>query len=104
MAEAVLPADLAELTGPIGKYAGKTSVRQIGAGGVAAAIEAPAHGPASIDAIFGGSVHAEGMLGLKDIDGRQLVACAPKELGAEQEIFVNGAAKRLPTKGSVRAI
>src|SRR4051812_26417637 len=54
MPVAVLPADLAKLAGPIGKYAGKAGVRQIGIGGVAAAVEASANSPAAVHPIFRG--------------------------------------------------
>src|SRR4029077_14793276 len=67
VAEAVLPTDLAEFTGPIGKYAGKAGVRQIGGGGVAAAIKASAYRSATIQTIFAGCIHAESMLGLEDV-------------------------------------
>src|SRR5467141_2797484 len=101
MPEAVLSTDLAELAGPIGKNTGKAGVGEIGAGGPAAAVEAAAEGPAAIDAIFSGGVHAEGMLGLENVDGRQLVAGTPEELGTEKEILINGAAQRFPAQGGI---
>src|ERR1700730_668931 len=101
---AVLPADLAELTGPIGKYAGKACVRQMGIGGVAAAIEAPAYGPAPVQTVFRRRVHSKGMLRLENIKRRQLVARAPEELRAEEEVFVDGASQGLPAKRRVRTI
>src|SRR5580765_1088415 len=85
MSEAVLATDLAELAGPIGKNTGKAGVGQIGVVGVAAAIEAAADSPATVDAILGGGVGAEGVLGLEGVERGDLVAGAPEEFGAEQE-------------------
>src|SRR5260370_7132535 len=104
MPKAVLPADLAELAGPVGKDTGKAGIGQIGIGGAAAAVEASADGPAAIDAIFGGGVHAEGVLGLENVDGRQLIAGAPEELSAGKEILVDGAAQRFPAGRAVPAL
>src|SRR2546422_9809035 len=61
MAIAILATDLAELAGPIGENTGKTSVRQVGICGAAAAIEATAESPAAVAGGFrlgreGGSV------------------------------------------------
>src|SRR5882762_2801849 len=83
MAEAVLAADLAELAGPVGEDSGKTGVRQICVGGMAAAVEAAADGPAAVGAVFGVGIEAEGMLGLEKGSGRKLVARAPEEFIAE---------------------
>src|SRR5258708_32814571 len=88
MPEAVLPTDLAELAGPIRKDTGKAGVGQIRIGGAAAAVEASADGPAAIDSIFGGGVHAEGILGLENADGRKLLSGAPEKIGAAEEIFI----------------
>src|SRR5260370_28374975 len=65
MSEAVLTTDLAELAGPIGEDTGKAGIRQTGIGGVAAAVEASADGPAAIHAVFRGGLHAKSMLRLE---------------------------------------
>src|SRR5260370_27238238 len=104
MTVAILATDLAELAGPVGHDTGKTIVRQAGVGSAAAAIEAAAHGPATIDAVFAGGIQAEGVLGLENIEGRELIASAAEELGAEKERMIDGAAERLPTEGRIRAV
>src|ERR1700716_3798342 len=85
MTEAVLSTDLAELAGPISQDTGKAGIRQTGIGGVAAAVEASADGPAAIDAVFRVGIHAKSMLRLEKIRdrGRELVARAPYQLGTE---------------------
>src|SRR5258708_16746515 len=98
MPKAVLPADLAELAGPVGKDTGKAGIGQIGIGGAAAAVKASADRPATIDSIFGGGVHAEGMLGLENANGRNLIPAAPEKLGAEEEVFIDGAAQGSPAE------
>src|SRR6202165_2279890 len=106
MTEAVLPADLAKLAGPIREDTGKAGIRQTGIGGVAAAIEASADGPAAIYAVFRGGVHAKSMLRLKKsrARSRELVTRAPEQFGAEQEGIVDSAAQRLPAECRVSAI
>src|SRR5260370_21348549 len=106
MTEAVLPPDLAKLAGPISEDTGKAGIRQTGIGGVAAAVEASADGPAAIYAVFRGGVHAKSMLRLKKIRDRsgELVTRAPEQLGAEQEGIVDSAAQRLPAECRVSAI
>src|SRR5260370_3435184 len=104
MPKAVLPADLAELAGPVGKDTGKAGIGQISMGGAGAADEASGDGRAAIDSIFGGGEHAEGMLGLENADGRKLIAGAPEKLGAEEEIFIDGAAQGFPAECGVRAV
>src|SRR5258708_37224073 len=83
MPEAVLPTDLAELAGPIRKDTGKTGVGKFRIGGAAAAVEASADGPAPIDSIFGGGVHAEAMLGLENAAGRNLIAAVQANIGSD---------------------
>src|SRR6266446_4503093 len=80
MTEAVLPADLAKLARPISEDTGKAGIRQTGIGGVAAAVEASADGPAAIYTVFRGGVHAKSMFGLKKIRdrSRELVTRAPE--------------------------
>ena len=106
MSEAVLTTDLTELAGPIRYDTGKTGIRQMGIGGMAAAVKAPAEGPAAIHAVFRGRVHTERVLGLKKIrDGQsELIAGAPKQLCTEQEGIVDSAAQRLPAECRVSAI
>src|SRR5713226_6431315 len=104
MSEAVLAADLAEFAGPIRKDTGKTRVGEVAIGGVAAAVKAPAHGPAAIDTIFSRRVHSEGVRSLENAECRQLVAGAPEEFRAEQEILVNGAPQRLPAQGRIGSV
>src|SRR6266851_7549110 len=106
MSEAVLTTDLAELARPIRQDTGKAGIGQTGVGGVAAAVEASADGPAAIHAVFRGGVHAESMLRLETSwYGRsELVARAPEQLGTEQEGIVDGAAERPPADGRVSAI
>src|SRR5260370_10601737 len=79
MPEAVLPTDLAELAGPIRKDTGKAGVGEIRIGGAAAAVEASADGPAAIDSIFGGGVHARGMRGLENCHARRPTAGHPQK-------------------------
>src|SRR3989449_10478316 len=104
MAITILATDLAELAGPIGENTGKTSVRQVGICGAAAAIEAAAESPAAVDAVFGIGIEAESVLGLESVGQGNLIACAPKEFGAEEERMVDGAAERLPTESGVGGI
>src|SRR5258708_39683288 len=104
MAETILTADLAEVTGPIRKDSGKAGIRQMRVGGMAAAVEAPAHRPPSINAIFGIGIETESVLGLKEIRYGQLIAGAPEEFTAEKERVIDGAAKWLPAKRGVCAI
>src|SRR5262249_15606690 len=93
-----------ELAGPIGKNTGKARVGQIRICSVAAPVEASANRPPPVQTVFGRSVQAEGMLRLESIQRRQLVASAPEQLRAEQEILINGAAQRLPAQCSVRRV
>src|SRR6266850_282400 len=72
MPKAVLPADLAELAGPIGEDSGKAGVRQICVGGMAAAVKAAADGPAAIGAVFGIGIEAKGMLSLEKSGAKDL--------------------------------
>src|SRR5216684_3508420 len=106
MSEAVLTTDLAELARPIRQDTGKAGIRQTGVGGVAAAVEASADGPAAIDAVFRGGIHAKSVLRLETgwHGGSELVARAPEQLGTEQEGFVDSAAERLPAERRVSAI
>src|SRR3989442_998403 len=104
MAIAILAPDLAELAGPIGENTGKTSVRQVGICGAAAAIEAAAESPAAVDAGLRLGGKAERGLGLEGVGQGNLIAWAPKEFGAEEERMVDGAAERLPTESSVGGI
>src|SRR5260370_5670556 len=104
MAVTILATDLAELAGPIGENTGKTSVRQTGVGGAAAAIKAAAEGPAAVDAVFGIGVQTKSVLGLENVKRRQLVAGAPEQFCAEEERMVDGAAERLPTKSGIRTV
>src|SRR6267143_1307511 len=106
MTEAVLPTDLTKFARPISQDTGKAGIRQTGVGGVAAAVEASADGPAAIYAVFRGGVHAKSMLRLKKSRdrSRELVTRAPEQLGAEQEGIVDSAAQRLPAECRVSAI
>src|SRR6266436_698078 len=104
MPEAVLPADLAELAGPIGEDSGKAGVRQICVGGMAAAVKAAADGPAAVGAVFGIGIEAEGMLGLEKSSGRNLIARAPEKFIAEEEGVVDGAAQGLPAESGIGAV
>src|SRR5467141_509088 len=106
MTEAVLPTDLTKCALPIRQDTGKAGIRQTGIGGVAAAVEASADGPAAIHAVFRIGVHAKSMLRLKKSRDRkrELVTRAPEELGAEQEGIVDSAAQRLPAECRVSAI
>src|SRR4029077_459554 len=104
MAIAILSTDLAELARPVGQDTRKTSVGETRAVGVAAAIKASADSPAAIETVFGVSVHAESVLRLENVGGRELVACAPEEFGAEEERVVDGAAERLPAQRGIGGI
>src|ERR1700694_3640469 len=106
MTEAVLPADLAKLAGPISEDTGKAGIRQMGIGGVAAAVESSADGPAAIYAVFGVGIQAKSMLCLEKSwhCWRKLVARAPEQLGTEHEGIVDSAAERPPADGRVSAI
>src|SRR6266403_4663808 len=104
MPVAILATDLAELAGPVGEDTRKTGVGEIAIVGMAAAIEATANGPAAIESIFGMSVHAEGVLRLKNSGRRELIASAPEKFGAEEKRFVDGAAQRLPAEGGVSGV
>src|SRR6266850_2247927 len=83
MPEAVLAADLAELARPIGEDSGKAGIRQICIRCMTAAVKAAADSPAAVGAVFGVGIEAEGMLGLENSGGRNLVARAPEKLIAE---------------------
>src|SRR6266850_4439367 len=83
MPEAVLAADLAELAGPVGEDSGKAGIRQICIRCVTAAVKAATDGPAAVGAVFGVGIETEGMLGLENSGGRNLVARAPEKLIAE---------------------
>ena len=85
MSVAILCTDLTEFAWPIGEDTGKAGVRQIGVGGAPGAIEAAANGPAAIQAVIRGGIHAKGMLCLERIERRELIAIAPEEFGAEKE-------------------
>ena len=65
MSEAVLTTDLAELAGPIREDAGKAGIRETGIGGVAAAVEASADGPAAIYSVFCRGIQAKSVLRLE---------------------------------------
>src|SRR5262249_21956597 len=101
---AVLAANLAELAGPVGENTGKAGVGESGVIGAAAAVEAAADGPATVQPVFRMSVHAEGVLGLESVERRELVARAPEKFGAEEERIVNGATQRLPAQRGIGAI
>src|SRR5260370_7708928 len=98
MTEAVLATDLAKLAGPISEDTGKAGIRQTGIGGVAAAVEASADGPAAIDAVFRIGVQAKSMLRLEKSwhGGRKLVARAPEQLGTEHTAIVDSTPHRPP--------
>src|ERR1700682_2201966 len=100
----ILPANLAELTGPVSKDRGKARICEMRIGCMAGAIEASADGPAAIEAIFGGRVHAESVLGFEKAEWGELVARAPEEFIAEKERVIDGAAQGPPANGGVRAI
>src|SRR5213075_1190056 len=106
MPEAVLPADLAKLARPIREDTGNAGVRQAGIGGVAAAVEPTADGPAAIYAVFRRGVHAKGVFCLKKTRerSRKLVARAPDQLGTEQKGIVDCAAQRFPAERRVTAV
>src|SRR6267378_1448616 len=104
MAEAVLAADLAELAGPVGEDSGKTGVRQICVGGMAAAVKAATDGPAAVGAVLAIGIEAEGMLRLEKAGGRNLVARAPEKFVAEEEGVINGAAQGFPTESGIGAV
>src|SRR6266852_2262556 len=104
MPVSILPADLAELARPVRENTGKSGVRQIGGGCVAAAVEAASDGPPAVDAIFSGRVQAECVLRLERVESRQLIARAPEQLRTEQKILVNGAAQRFPAQRDVRSV
>src|SRR5882724_5828517 len=104
MAVAILSTDLAELARPVGEDTRKAGVGEARVVGVAAAIEASADSPAAIEPVFGVSVHAESVLRLENVGGRELVACAPEEFGAEEERVVDGAAERLPAQRGIGGI
>src|SRR5258706_3159225 len=82
MAITILATDLAELARPIGENTGKTSVRQAGVGGAAAAIEAAAESPPAVDAGLSIGIKTQGGLGLEDVKRRELVPGAPEEIVA----------------------
>src|SRR5947208_16197389 len=96
MPEAVLPADLAKLARPICQDTGNAGVRQTSVGGVAAAVEPSADGPAAIYAVFRRGVHAKGMFCLEKTreSRRKLVGRAPDQLGTEQKGVVDSAERR----------
>src|SRR2546422_1921212 len=98
MAVTILATDLAELAGPIGENTGKTSVRQVGICGAAAAVEAAPDSPAAVYAGFGLGIKAENGLGLEGGGQGNLIACAPEEVGAGQKRGIKGAGERLPTE------
>src|SRR6202158_201315 len=106
MTEAVLPADLAKLAGPISEDTGKAGIRQMGIGGVAAAVESSADGPAAIYTVFGVGIQTKSVLRLEKSwhCWRKLVARAPEQLGTEHEGIVDSAAERPPADGRVSAI
>src|SRR5262252_9510218 len=79
---AILAADLAEFTGPVGEDCGEAGVREIGVGGTVAAVESAAEGPAAVHAIVHGRVEAEGALDLNQVGGGELVALAKEKFGA----------------------
>src|SRR6266404_2509268 len=91
MAITILATDLAELARPIGENTGKTSVRQAGVGGAAAAIEAAAESPPAVDAVLSIGIEAEGVLGLEDVKRRELAAgirSAEIDVGGFAEVTV----------------
>src|SRR5262252_5556483 len=104
MSVAVLAANLAELAGPVGENTGKAGVGESGVIGAAAAVEAAADRPATVQSVFGMSVHAEGVLGLERVERGELVARAPEKFGAEKERIVNGAPQWLPAKCGIGGI
>src|ERR1700730_19143227 len=104
MPEAVLAADLTELARPVGNNTGKAGVGQMSIAGTAAPIEAPPDGPAAIHTVFGRGVQAKSVLRLENAEWRELIARAPEQLRAEQEILINGATQWLPAEGSVRSV
>src|SRR6516165_4617827 len=73
MSVAILPADLAKLAGPVGQNAGKAGVGQAGVGSAAASVVASTNGPAPVDTVFAVRVHAESVLRLESVEGRQLI-------------------------------
>src|SRR5260370_41643376 len=80
MAVTILATDLAELAGPICENTGKTSVRQAGVGGAAAAIEAAAQCPAAVGALLGGGIEAESGAGVGKIKRGKPAAGASEKL------------------------
>src|SRR2546427_11522587 len=94
MAIAILATDLAELAGPIGENTGKTSVRQVGICGAAAAIEATAESPAAGDGEFRVRIKGERMLGVENIKGREAVSGAARQFRAGQGRKGEGGAGR----------
>ena len=85
MTVAILATDLAELARPVSQDTRKAAVSKVAIVGMAAAIEAAADGPATIQAIFGVSIHAKRVLRLKDSGGRELIVRAPEKLSPEEE-------------------
>src|SRR5262249_59960103 len=79
MSVAVLAANLAELAGPVGENTGKAGVGESGVIGAATAVEAAADRPATVQSVFGMSVHAEGVLGPERVKRAELGARAPDE-------------------------
>src|SRR2546425_1115218 len=102
--EAILPAHLAELGGPIGQQSGEPAVIQAGLARAVGAIVARANSPAPVEAILTGSIEAEGPLRLGQQRRGELIAMAPDQFGAGEEVMVDGAAQRLPAQGGVEAI
>src|SRR5437870_302761 len=103
--EAILSAHLAELGGPIGQQSGEPAVSQVGLARAVGAIVPRADGPAPVEAILTGSIEAEGPLRLGQQQRRgELIAMAPDQFGAREEVMVDGAAQRLPAQGGVEAV
>src|SRR5437879_12475704 len=98
MAITIVATNLAKLAGPIGENTGKTSVRQAGVGGAAAAVETATDSPAAIDAIFGIGIEAERVMGLKRVSGKRWVGAVQDRAMLERERGYMGWARREPVR------
>src|SRR5436853_6668513 len=99
---AVLGANLVELARPVGHHRRKAIIGQPRIRGVAAAVKAAAHSPAAVHAIVERRIQAEGVLRLKYISWRELIARAPDKLVPEQNRVVDGAVQRFPAERGIR--
>src|SRR2546427_60350 len=106
MTVAILATDLAELARPVSQDTRKAGVSKVAMIGMAAVIEAASDGPATIQAIFGVSVHAERVLRLKDSGGRELFvrASANQPLGAGIKRVSERPASSMPSSPPMRLL